>query len=65
MTHNGAPQPGPQLFPARLDRHAFAAMTDREFDLYCELTEQLLADAGPQATVADALQALPELEPPF
>lgn len=64
MNHN-ASQPARQLFPARLDRHVFAAMTDREFDLYCELTEQLIADAGPQATVADALQTLPELEPPF
>jgi len=49
----------------RLDQHAFAAMTPAEFDTYCDLTEQLIVDAGPEATVADALAPCPELDPPF
>ena len=40
-------------------------MTPAEFDTYCDLTEQLIVDAGPQATVADALApgALPRAGP--
>ncbi|GAA4557698.1 hypothetical protein [Pseudonocardia xishanensis] len=61
MAHHRA-QP---IFPAELDQHAFAAMTAAEFDTFVDLTEQLIAEAGPQATLADALQAVPELDPPF
>jgi hypothetical protein len=53
------------LHTTRLDHHLFAAMTPAEFDRYVELTEQILAGLGPEATLAQVWQAPITLDPPF